>query len=172
MNSLSRFESSSMVVEGRSIREGISIVKCWKERVGAVDTTALSFLEQDSIRRYKSVLSYALMELNTKSPKPTLAVYVAIDDFGIQGVLIWKIAKNSLMIEELATAPHNFHPVFFEDEKVSLKGVGRALLAYAKIEAENRGLDSLKLRYFEGSQEFYRKAGMTQTEQGFSLDIN
>jgi hypothetical protein len=171
MSLISNNQHNQVIIKEIPINECTGVIDSWKKQVQAIKNETLSQQEVDNIKRYKSVLTYALIELNKKSSRSNITIYVAKNDFGIQGILIGHVAKNTLMIDELATAPGNFSSVFLKDGWIPLKGVGTGLFEHAKAKAQDMKLSRITLRYFEGAKGFYKRLGMTQTEQGFSLPL-
>jgi hypothetical protein len=71
-------------------------------------------------------------------------------------------------VDALATAPKNL--CSFRNQP-QIRGVGGALFNHAITIANCNHLPYLRLRFFDGAEGFYRKMGMSQTEQGFERKI-
>ena len=176
MNSLEVVKSESIFLQRRAVESPVevkiiplscermqSILQDWRTYIKEkMATKELSPEMKTRLSVCNKVIVNSLLDL--KSDKKLYAIEV---DSKIEGILIATIQdkKSTFYVDTLASSPRNL------SGETQIKGVGSALINRAIQEAKNSGLAFIKLRFFDGAEGFYKKMGMSQTEQGFVRNI-
>lgn len=126
---------------------------------GPGDVDAVTRLVQVAYEPYVSRIGRrpAPMDADYQAAVDAGRVWVAELDGTIIGLLVLEIAADHALVENVAVSPD-----------VQGRGVGSALLAFAELEADRRGLDTVRLYTNVAMTEniaYYRRRGYQETHR-------